>query len=82
MSNAVMISNRTLVNRTPGAGFGAAFRPLALAAMLAAAAVPALTYAGQGYRGPGPGHDGGRNDGPRRDLVKTGVPFRLRRLAG
>jgi hypothetical protein len=70
MLNAAMTSSRTLVNRTRRrARLVAAFRPLALAAMLAVAAVPALTFAGQGYRGPVPGHEGGRNDGPREGYV-------------
>ena len=56
---------KTGMGRTRRAGLGRAARPLALVAMLAVAAVPALSQAGQGYRGQGhdQGHDG-RNDGP------------------
>lgn len=68
MLNAETISNGTRTTRTR---IGAALRPLALAAMLAAASVPALTLAGQGYRGPNPGHDG-RNDGPNNGYVLDG----------
>jgi hypothetical protein len=65
MLNAVTSSKATQPNATRGSRLGAALRPLALAAMLAVASVPALTMAGQGYRGPGPGHDGGRHDAAR-----------------